>query len=266
MTTPGGAGTTPRTVFDNSFVLASSASLIGSELLHCSHCGAPTFILALAALFHSSFPFLLGAAFALPHPNTLSPPSWYAFRKRLPIIGEMTDEKPRRGRPRKYDFEEHAEALRNITHAKSDRGKQDAILALRAAAAIEGIVNSEEAVLEERVLLDPVLREGRPSVFTELGRLVKENPTEEDTEEFFAALFLVAMHRDKSAKTLIRMLRRNRLGDGGVDAVDALTYAISRVLDQYRERYPDLTLDDLEAALQQNIRACQIARDSQAPS
>jgi hypothetical protein len=32
MFAPGGAGTTPRTVFDNSFVLASSASLIGSEL------------------------------------------------------------------------------------------------------------------------------------------------------------------------------------------------------------------------------------------
>jgi hypothetical protein len=32
MTTPGGAGTTPRTVFNNSFVLGSSASLIGSEL------------------------------------------------------------------------------------------------------------------------------------------------------------------------------------------------------------------------------------------
>src|SRR5215217_1868223 len=49
---PGGAGTTPRTVFDNSFVLASSASLIGSEL--------------------SS---LLGSGpSALPRPDALSPP------------------------------------------------------------------------------------------------------------------------------------------------------------------------------------------------
>src|SRR5919107_1226547 len=32
MTTPGGAGTTSRTVFGNSFVLGSSAALIGSEL------------------------------------------------------------------------------------------------------------------------------------------------------------------------------------------------------------------------------------------
>src|SRR5215217_537361 len=32
MFAPGGAGTTPRTVFDNSFVLVAPASIIGSEL------------------------------------------------------------------------------------------------------------------------------------------------------------------------------------------------------------------------------------------
>jgi len=165
-----------------------------------------------------------------------------------------------KGRPRKYDFAEYTDALPKVTRAATDRGRQDAILAMRAATAIEEIANSEDTESELRMGLEPVLREGRPSVFTELGRIMVEEPNEEDAGVFYAALFLVAMNHGMSAKRLIRKLRALRLGDGGLEAVDALTHAISRVVDQYRERYPDLSLYDVDDALKTNLKAVETVR------
>jgi hypothetical protein len=168
----------------------------------------------------------------------------------------VSDNKGKRGRPRKYDYKELEEIAEVVgARAKTIRGRQDMHHAVQAYQILQGTLEQGGLPEAQRAKLRNLLDNMRPSVAAELGRFVGEDSDEEIMKFWQAAHFLMD-HPELPAKRAIRMLRRVRLGGGGDEYTGvALVDALCTVIDQYLERYPELGRESIEVALQMTREA-----------
>ena len=152
------------------------------------------------------------------------------------ILENVSKNKDRRGRPKKYHFEKHDWLPKMLGDAKRcDRSKQNYINANRALEIIKGYVEQPEAV--RHVILHYL--KNRNTVLAELGRF--DDPK---------ALFSVAVEITRSNMPTVKAIwfvRRMR----GKSRPDLLTLAdqIRRTIETYRERHPNLSESDIVDAL-----------------
>ena len=118
---------------------------------------------------------------------------------------------------------------------------------------------------KEKEWLQRLLDNMRPSVFAELGRCIGE--TDEDAMRFWQCVAFLRDNPNISAKKAIRYIRRHRLGGGDdMDTRYALHDALVRVVNEYLERYPDLTPEHVEEALKVTLNQCKTMKVSEAAS
>jgi hypothetical protein len=174
----------------------------------------------------------------------------------------------KRGRPRKYDYEELEKATEVVgSRAKTVRGRQNVELAGRAYMAITKVRESPNIPEEDKEAFQRLLDNMRPSVFTELGRFMEDEESEESIMKFGEGVKFLIANPDMSAKQAIRYLRRLRLGGG--DALTtgrALHDALIRTINEYLERYPDLGQDEVLVALEITMNQCEKMGESEADS
>jgi len=102
-----------------------------------------------------------------------------------------------------------------------------------------------------RVGIDWIL--GRTTVLSELGRMIIDEPSEEDIARFQSAVRYIAEgHAKMTAKEAVAYARRIRLGEthGRRDRIKALHHELNAVIAHHRRRFPESTWQDVIKALE----------------
>jgi hypothetical protein len=101
-----------------------------------------------------------------------------------------------------------------------------------------------------RVGLDWIL--GRATVLCELGRMLVEEPSEEDVARFRSVVRYVAEgHSKMTAKEAAAYARRMRLGESGRgDRLKALHHELNAAINYHRRRFPESSWADVLKALE----------------
>jgi hypothetical protein len=92
----------------------------------------------------------------------------------------------------------------------------------------------------------------RRTVLAELGRMLVEDPTEQDVERFHDTVRYIAQKRPKiTAKEACARVRRLRLGETKRrDRVAALHHELNAAINVHRQRFPESTWADVQRALE----------------
>jgi hypothetical protein len=180
----------------------------------------------------------------------------------------------KRGRPRKIpaspmpglEAPELPKPVRELFDwsRQSDRNRANLFYADNAREVVEGL--SKQVRMPEDPALAAKLRLGmdwileRRTVLTELGRMLIENPTEQDIQRFQDAVMHIAKRYDKiTAKAAVAHVRRLRLGETERrERVAALHHDFNAAINQHRQRFPESTWADVQRALE--LTAGQVER------
>jgi hypothetical protein len=140
----------------------------------------------------------------------------------------------------------YADNAREVVEAYSEQAKQlqmphDPVLAAKL-----------------RLGMDWIL--ARRTVLTELGRMMDEDPAEQDIERFQAAVRHIASRHDKlTAKAACAYIRGRRMGETKRrDRVASLHHDLNAAINVHRQRFPESTWTDIKQALE--LSAGQIER------
>jgi hypothetical protein len=92
----------------------------------------------------------------------------------------------------------------------------------------------------------------RRTVLSELGRMLIEEPTEQDIQRFQDVVIYIAKRHSKiTAKAAAAHVRRVRLGETGRrDRVTALHHDLNAAINLHRQRFPESTWADVRRALE----------------
>ncbi len=172
----------------------------------------------------------------------------------------------KRGRPRKIpesplseiNVPELPEPMRDIlgwSHP-SERTRANGYYASRAREAVEGL--SSNVRMPDNPVLAAKLRIGldwiltRRTVLAELGRMMNDNPTEQDVQRFQDAVKYIAQRRPTiTAKEACARIRRMRLGETKRrERVAALHHELNVAINQHRQRFPESAWADVQRALE----------------
>ena len=168
----------------------------------------------------------------------------------------------KRGRPRKIPEPmgpEIPDALSEIVGSptKTARTHANAYYADRARGVIEGYV--EQVKIPEDPLRAARIRVGmdwiltKKTVLTELGRMMVEEPTEQDMRRFQSTVDYVADKQKKlGAKGAVAYIRRSRLGETKKRKVRvaALHHDLNAAVNLHRQRYPESSWPDILEAVE----------------
>jgi hypothetical protein len=182
---------------------------------------------------------------------------------------------PKRGRPRKIPESLVGSALkvREIPEAsrevfaealRTDRSRANAYYADSAKEVIEHL--SKQIQMPHDPVLGAKLRLGmdwilaRRTVLTELGRMMDEDPEEQDIERFQAVVRHIAARYDKlTAKAACAYIRGRRMGETKRrDRIASLHHDLNAAINLHRQRFPESTWTDIKQALE--LSAGQIER------
>jgi hypothetical protein len=167
-------------------------------------------------------------------------------------ISETVSEKPKRGRPRKYEME--LAVCRQVgmdLEIRTHRGKQNRALALIGL----DVVSHHPHIAEIVWLYDAAaMRAGKGStrwhVYTELGRIYSQNGDDHEIHDLAETLC-----RDKpNGKDAVRWLRRYRRGVSEKYSVHDLTERIATAINEYGATHPKITAEAIHEALR-NVAA-----------
>jgi hypothetical protein len=178
---------------------------------------------------------------------------------------------PKRGRPRKIPKPMAAELGLGLDASKSehlreffgqtlatDRSHANTFYADTAREVVEALAKQ---LKELRIPHDPVLvakqRLGmdwilaRKTVLTELGRMMDDDPEEQDVERFQAVVRHIATRHEKlTAKGACAYIRGRRMGETKRrDRVASLHHALNAAINVHRQRFPESTWTDIKKAL-----------------
>jgi hypothetical protein len=105
-----------------------------------------------------------------------------------------------------------------------------------------------------RVGIDWVL--GRTTVLSELGRMMVEEPTEEDMVRFRDTVgYIAERHPKMTAKEAVAYVRRMRLGETERrDRLQALHHELNAAINYHRRRFPESSWTDILKALEHTER------------
>jgi hypothetical protein len=180
----------------------------------------------------------------------------------------------KRGRPRKIPdspvpglgLPEMPESVRGLFDGalQTERSRANLFYADRAREAVEGLSGTlrmpDDPVLTAklRIGMDWILM--RRTVLTELGRMMNDNPTEQDVERFQDAVRHIAQRRPQiTAKAACAHVRRLRLGETERrERVASLHHDFNAAINQHRKRFPESTWADVQRALE--LTAGQVGR------
>ena len=178
------------------------------------------------------------------------------------IILFMVSLPKRRGRPRKIPrarLPEIPEAGRSVfvEALRTERTRANAYYADNAREVVEGL--SKQLEVPEDPALWAKIRRGidwilaRRTVLNELGRMLVEDPTEQDIERFQAVVWHIASKHDKlTAKAACAYIRGRRMGDTGVarrDRIASLHHDLNAAINVHRQRYPESSWSEVKRAL-----------------
>jgi len=173
-----------------------------------------------------------------------------------------------RGRPRKIPESQFGEIERKVRQmperarqelpfdAATERTRANRFYADKARAALQ------ELSKELRIPHDPVLQArtrvgmdwilGRTTVLSELGRMMVEDPSQEDVARFHDAVVHVAERHGKlSATDAVAYVRRMRMGaTGWRERREALHHALNAAINHHRRRFPESSWADVLKALE----------------
>jgi hypothetical protein len=168
--------------------------------------------------------------------------------------------KKKRGRPRKIPeslVPEIPDTTREVfaEAVRTERTRANAFYADSAREVVEAL--SEQVQIPENPVLAAKLRLGmdwilaRRTVLTELGRMMDEDPEEQEIERFQAVVRHIASRRDKlTAKAACAYIRGRRLGETKRrDRIASLHHDLNRAINEHRQRYPESTWEDVQKAL-----------------
>jgi len=114
----------------------------------------------------------------------------------------------------------------------------------------------EDPVLTARLRtgIDWILE--RSTVLSELGRLMVENPTDQDVERFQRVVWHIAeKHQKMTARGAAAYARRIRLGETRRrDRVATLHHDLNKAINEHRQRYPETTWEDVQKALGHTVQ------------
>jgi len=181
----------------------------------------------------------------------------------------------RRGRPRKIpEPMERAMGLEIPETARdmfAGLGKTDRTNAnLYYANTAKGVVESLAEQVRGAATADPVRSAkrrlgldwivARQTVLTELGRMMTEDPSEDEIARFQDVVFSIADRHEKlTAKTAAARIRRARLGETKRrDRVASLHHDLNAAINVHRQRFPESTWTDIKQALE--LSAGQVER------
>jgi hypothetical protein len=180
----------------------------------------------------------------------------------------------KRGRPRKIpdspmpglEVPEFPEAARELFDwsRHSERNRANMFYADNAREVVEGL--STQVRMPEDPALAAKLRLGmdwileRRTVLTELGRMLIEDPTEQDIQRFQdVVMYIAKRHSKRTAKAAVAHVRRVRLGETERrDRLAALHHDLNAAINQHRQRFPESTWADVQRALE--LTAGQVER------
>ena len=140
---------------------------------------------------------------------------------------------------------------------KTARTPANAYYADRARGVIEGYV--EQVKIPEDPLRAARIRVGmdwiltKKTVLTELGRMMVEEPTEQDMRRFQGTVDYVAdKHKKLGAKGAVAYIRRSRLGETKKRKVRvaALHHDLNAAVNLHRQRYPESSWPDILEAVE----------------
>jgi hypothetical protein len=176
----------------------------------------------------------------------------------------------KRGRPRKMPVSllaaEIPEASREYFAEvlRTDRTRANAYYAESARDVVEALSGQIE-IPQDPVLAAKVRRGmdwilARNTVLTELGRMMDEDPAEEDVVRFQAVVRHLASRHDKhTAKSACAYIRGRRMGETKRrDRVASLHHDLNAAINLHRQRYPESTWADIRQALEMTVG--QVAR------
>jgi hypothetical protein len=182
---------------------------------------------------------------------------------------------PKRGRPRKIPeslvgsalkVREIPEASREVIAEalRTDRTRANAYYADSAKEVIEHL--SKQIQMPHDPVLGAKLRLGmdwilaRRTVLTELGRMMDEDPEEQEIERFQAVVRHIAARYDKlTAKAACAYIRGRRMGETKRrDRIASLHHDLNAAINLHRQRFPESTWTDIKQALE--LSAGQIER------
>jgi hypothetical protein len=180
----------------------------------------------------------------------------------------------KRGRPRKIPdspmagmgLPEIPESARGLFDEALQTGRTRAnrYYADRAREVVEGL--SGNVSMPDDPILAAKLRIGmdwiltRRTVLTELGRMMNENPTEQDVGRFQDVIRYIAERRPEiTAKAACARIQRMRMGETERrERVAYLHRDLNAAINQHRKRFPESTWADVQRALE--LTAGQVER------
>jgi hypothetical protein len=180
----------------------------------------------------------------------------------------------KRGRPRKIPdspmaamgLREMPESVRGLFDGahQTERTRANRYYADSAREVVEGLSSNvsipDDPVLAAKLRLGMDWILGRRTVLAELGRMLIEDPTEQDIQRFQDAVRHIAARYDKlTAKAAAAHVRRVRLGETGRrERVSALHHDLNAAINLHRQRFPESTWADVQRALE--LTAGQVER------
>jgi hypothetical protein len=182
------------------------------------------------------------------------------------IPGIMENFPKKRGRPRKIpdsplpgvkapEIPEPAREFFDWSR-QSERNRANLYYADRAREVVEALSKKvrmpEDPALAAKLRLGMDWILGRRTVLSELGRMLIEDPTEQDIQRFQDVVsYITTRHSKITAKAAAAHVRRVRLGETGRrDRVAALHHDLNVAINLHRKRFPESSWADVRRALE----------------
>jgi len=174
---------------------------------------------------------------------------------------------PKRGRPRKIpesligSFGLKAPEINDASREyfadvlRTERSRANAFYADGAREVVEALSKQvqipEDPTLAAKVRLGMDWILARRTVLSELGRMMDEDPTEQDVERLQAVVIHIASRHEKlTAKAACAYIRGRRMGETKRrDRIAHLHHGLNAAINLHRQRFPESSWTDIKQAL-----------------
>ncbi|MDP9477234.1 MAG: hypothetical protein M3R38_16405 [Actinomycetota bacterium] len=140
--------------------------------------------------------------------------------------------------------------------APTERTRANRFYADRAREVLPGLSEKlripDDPVLQAKIRVGLDWISGRTTVLSELGRMMVEDPRQEDVVRFQGAVMHVAERHDRlTAKDAAAYVRRMRMGETGRrERIEALHHDLNAAINYHRRRFPESSWANVLKALE----------------